>query len=776
MRSLFRSLSLSALAGASCMPLPPAAAGTIYWDKYAVPHIYAADVRGVVRGLGYATMENHAELLLRKIARARGRLAEYFGLGNGPVTTNNIASDTEVIRYGLRDVARDWVARGGGEQRALLAAYCAGVNDYAARHPADIDPVLRPILPIVPTDVTAVTAYVLYALFQSGQDFVPQLAAAFTAGGTPNEPPSRQAGSNAMVIAPSRATDGSAIIVANSHLPWGVNQPLTGSDAYFSAAQWIEAQLVVGDPHHPALNASGATFPGLPGFIEGFNDAAGWTQTANNIYNADLFRLTLNAAGTHYRYGNDWRPLLHKVVTLRVLRADHTVSSLAIDTYRSVHGPLIAFDKPHTHALALRNTGIEQPAVVAQFWRMIQARTLADFKQAVGALQLPIFNLFFADQGGEVYYLFNGRQPVRTCPYHLTFSGGVLLPPILDGTNPACLPTQTLSLAQLPQAANPPGGYVANGNEAPWYASFPQPASLQAQDYPPYITADGVDFRPQSLHARLNGIETFTPDQVLGIKNSTRLRLADQVLPDLLTIAQAAAKAGDKQAAEAAGILTRWDRTADEASAGGVLFEAWWDAVVQDVIAGKISADTSLAYSNNVHPRFRVAFDPAHPLTTPAGLDTGNKAALLADLDAAVTMLDRQFAAVGGAAVPWGTAHKTTLVARTGGQQQHVVPPFLVNDPSSGADDEFGGIRVVNPAFAAPLGEFVSYGGESYIHVIEFTPEGPKGGSLLVYGNASRPNSPHIGDQAALFRAKTLKPVLRAFGAVRQAAVRTETY
>ncbi|MEI9986376.1 MAG: penicillin acylase family protein [Aliidongia sp.] len=35
--------------------------GTILWDQYAVPHIYGPDIPTVVRGLGYAQMENHAE-------------------------------------------------------------------------------------------------------------------------------------------------------------------------------------------------------------------------------------------------------------------------------------------------------------------------------------------------------------------------------------------------------------------------------------------------------------------------------------------------------------------------------------------------------------------------------------------------------------------------------------------------------------------------------------------------------------------------------------------
>ena len=43
-----------------------------------------------------------------------------------------------------------------------------------------------------------------------------------------------------------------------------------------------------------------------------------------------------------------------------------------------------------------------------------------------------------------------------------------------------------------------------------------------------------------------------------------------------------------------------------------------------------------------------------------------------------------------------GGAHKTTLVTRSGAQQ-NLVFPFLSDLPLSGADDDFGPIRVVNP-------------------------------------------------------------------------------
>jgi hypothetical protein len=55
--------------------------GEIIWDEYGIPDIYGSDLVTVLKGYGCAQMENHAELILQKVAEARGRTAQYFGAG-----------------------------------------------------------------------------------------------------------------------------------------------------------------------------------------------------------------------------------------------------------------------------------------------------------------------------------------------------------------------------------------------------------------------------------------------------------------------------------------------------------------------------------------------------------------------------------------------------------------------------------------------------------------------------------------------------------------------
>jgi acyl-homoserine-lactone acylase len=762
---------------ATALALPTAGAmatspGTIIWDQYAVPHIYGPDIPTVVRGLGYAQMENHAETLLNNVARARGRSAEYFGVGPNNF---NLTYDIQVRIYGIPARAAAWYAQGGTFQQSVLQAFCDGVNEYASTHPTDILPQLKPILPVVPTDITAGELNTINYTFLPEQDNVPATIAAWQAGGIQAvkkmHPMRRTDGSNGWGIMPSKSADGNAILMGNPHLPWGVNQPIDDDQANqnFGVYQWIEANLVIGNPNSPTLNASGVTFIGGPFIGIGFNDYLGWTHTNNTIQNADLYQLTLDSTHTKYLYNGQYIPLQHSSSTLKILQPNGTVTSQNVDTYASIHGPVVAFNSNYTQALALRVGGLNQTSLVTQYWDMIQAQNLQQFQAAESMLDMPFFNTMYADRGGNVFYLFGGQQPVRNGGKASDYFNTVL-----DGTDPSKLWTRTLPFAKLPQAVNPSGGWVGNSNNPPWTSAIPQPDSLNPANYPAYIAPSFMDFRPQHGATFLTSPPAkLTTAQVVAGKMSTEMYLADRVVSDLITYANAAAKNGDTTAAAAAKILTAWDHTADAGSVGGVLFEEWWNEVVADVVAGKITADTSNSFYSP-HPKFTTPWSAKNPITTPVGLAKENTTQLVNDLDNAYNVVSTNFAASGGASVPWGGAHFTTLVYRSGATQ--TLAGIAANDPQSGADDPFGPLRVTNPEYVSSFGEFISYGGDGYVQVIEFTPTGAQGGTLLTYGNASRPNSPHIADQLPFFDSKTLKPALRTYSAVQAAAVSTEGF
>jgi acyl-homoserine-lactone acylase len=764
----------------------------ILWDQFGIPHIYGPDLLTVVRGLGYAEMENHAETILMNVASARGRSAEYFGLGAGNANINN---DIMVRTEGIPSRAQQWLDTGGDEQAAIIQAFVEGENEYVERHSTTIDPSFLRVRPLVPTDITAGIQNVVHFTFMPHQDNLPALIAAWQAGGivpanavacgfTPgcsnsiavasNDTP---IGSNGWAIAPKKSASGNAILMGNPHLPWGNNSPVPPVNG-LGIFQWMEANLVIGDPEKPELNASGAVLAGAPFIAVGYSDEIGWTHTNNTMQNTNLYELTLNADGTTYNFGNGVLPLKCSKETIKVLQA----ADRPIVICASKHGPIIATSpKFPNKALALRVAGLDQPSLVTQYWRMIRAHNLDEFIDANSKLQNPFFNVIYADRDGHILYVFGGRQPVRQGGDWGKYSG------ILDGSDPSLLWTDTFAWSDLPRAIDPPGGFVANSNDPPWTSTFNPPGTstfpetLDPANFPAYISPQFMDLRAQHGAIFLQSKGSLTIEDILSGKESTHMLLADRVLPDLIKAANNLSPP-NVIAQAAAATLATWmakvdlpccDGNADAASKGAVLFEAWWALVTSQSPVTQCPSLPALAKDNTInfyspHPQFRVGWNASDPLNTPAGL--ANAAATVPYLICAATLVQ---AAYGALDVPWGDVHKIVLATHDPTFQQPPIPLLLPpsNARQSGADDPFGPLRVI---FRIPALDgskrFWAASGDGYVQLVEFTKEGARAQALLGYGNASRPGSPlgsappHVIDQLPFFennKNKKLRPTFR---------------
>jgi acyl-homoserine-lactone acylase len=293
----------------------------ILWDEFGIPHIYGPDLPTVVRGYGYAQMENHAELILQNIALARGRAAEYFGPG---VNNQNVTSDEQVITYGIPKRSEEWIGQSDRLQRKLIDSFVAGANEYADRHLNSISPAFQRVLPVKAADSLALFQYTIHFNFMTYQSNVAKLIANWsgkkTAGPAEELRDKVRKASNGWALAPKKSTNGNAILVGNPQLGWG-NTPLPGLGIY----QWMEANLVIGNPSHPKVNATGASFIGSPFMGVGFNDYLGWTHTNNVIKNADLYELKLVDGG--YEFDGRVHPFDIHEFEIKIRQGDGTFST-----------------------------------------------------------------------------------------------------------------------------------------------------------------------------------------------------------------------------------------------------------------------------------------------------------------------------------------------------------------------------------------------------------------------------------------------------------------
>jgi acyl-homoserine-lactone acylase len=215
--------------------------------------------------------------------------------------------------------------------------------------------------------------------------------------------------------------------------------------------------------------------------------------------------------------------------------------------------------------------------------------------------------------------------------------------------------------------------------------------------------------------------QKLTLEDVIRLKHSYRMLLAERIKPDLIRAVEATRPTGD--VAAALELLRRWDNTSAPDSRGSVLFAAWWQQ-----------------YSSRGErvPTYAMPWTETDPLKTPRGLaDPARAAAAFAE---AVSETARRY---GRWDVPWGEVYRL----RRG----------KVDVPIGGGSGQLGHFRVLT--FARDKdGKYAANGGDGWVLAVEFDDE-PRAYSVLAYGESAKPDSPWYADQAAMFARGELKPV-----------------
>ncbi|MBP5971919.1 acylase [Brasilonema sp. CT11] len=495
--------------------------------------------------------------------------------------------------------------------------------------------------------------------------------------------------------------------IAPSHSESGkamllANPHLRWSDLFL----WYEAQLKT-----PDIDAYGATLVGIPVLAIAFNNNLGWTHTVNTYDGWDTYSLKLVKNG--YRFDGKVRPFETKTLSLKVKQSNGTLSEQPLIVKRSVHGPVVT--QKDGLALALRVAGLDRPGVLEQWWDMARSQNLTQFQSVLKRLQLPMFTVMYADKDGHIMHLFNGDVPIRSQGDFKYWEG------IIPGDTSKTLWTKIHPYQDLPRVIDPKSGWLQNTNDPPWTTTYP--TAIKADNYPAYMAPSSLDFpgkfRTERSIRMLSEDDKISFDEMVQYKHSTRMELADRILDDLIP---AARKQGGELARRAADVLLAWDRQANADSKGAVLFAFWAQQMDLD--------DKSFSKPWNLDS----------PRTTPDGLADPNKA--VATLEAVAGKVEKAY---GKLDVAWGDVFRL-----------HVGDKDL---PANGGDGSLGIFRVVDFAPASG-GRFQAVHGDSFIAAIEFS-QPVKAMALIGYGNATQPNSPHVGDQLELFTRKQLRPVWR---------------
>jgi acyl-homoserine-lactone acylase len=632
-------------------------------DVYGVPHIFAETDAEVAYGLAWAHAEDDFATLQKTFLASKAMLGEYIGRDGATI-------DYIVHLLRLRElVEQKYDSDISPAFKSLLQGYCDGVNAYARTNPKEI--LERKAFPVSPHDI------LIYSVLQMAIGCGVEDALKDIYKGKISLADFQVAGSNAFAFNSKKTTDGNVYLAINTH------HPLEGQ------ISWYEAHL----SSNEGLNIIGALFPGAPVIFTGVNENLGWTHTVNYPDRLDVFQLEMNRDNSlQYKVDDKWHTLEETTVSLKVNVPGFNIP-VKRKAYWSIYGPTIITTRG---VFAIRSAGLMDIRGLEQWYRMGKSRNFSEFRKALGMEAVPGYNVMYGDRYDTIYYLSNGRLPVRKPGYDWKQT--------VPGNTTETLWTSFHPLAKLPQVLNPSSGYLFNVNHSPFNATAARD-NIKSKDYDATMgyeeRVNNRSLRVTEMLAEMPRVsyddfkkikyDLYLPQQLsYPVNIDTLFRLDEKIYPDV---------------ADLIGILKKWDRQANIESNGAAIF-----AVAFYQIAEKYQADKTFTVCGE-------------KLSVEVLRNT--KAYLLKNF-------------------------RTTEV--TLGQYQRLERGDK-SLPLPGLPD------VLATMYSKPSknGRVKAVLGECYIALIKFTPAGPEIETINAYGASNRADSPHYSDQMEMFQQQQTK-------------------
>ena len=500
-------------------------------DKWGVPHIFAKTDAEVSYGLAWANAEDDFKTMQLTMLAGKGMVGKLKGKDGASI-------DYVVALLHCREVVEEQYEKTlSPEYKALIEGYVAGINAYAAKHPEEI--LLKGSFPTNTKEY--MTSIVLSLSVISGVDGVLQK---IFSGKIKNLDDFKTGGSNAFAISSSKTTDGSAYLAINSH------QPLEGPVA------WYEAHLC----SEQGLNILGGLFPGGPVVFHGVNENLGWAHTVNYQDKIDVFQLEMNLNNKkQYRFDGNWETLEEKTVKLKVKIGAFILPIKKVALW-SKYGATV---QTKQGVFSIRLGANQDIRGVEQWYRMDKARNFSEFYKAMQMTAIPGFNTIYADKHDTIFYVSNGKIPLREQGYDWQN--------IVQGNTSKTLWTSFHPLKDLPQYVNPASGYLVNTNHTPFNATG-EKDNLQAKDFDPTM---GYETKNNNRSIRFQ--ELISQYEKLSYEDFKRIKYDNQ-LPEKLQYPidiEALFQVNSTENADIQSLietLKSWNRKADVDSKGAAIF------------------------------------------------------------------------------------------------------------------------------------------------------------------------------------------------------------
>ncbi|WP_160715340.1 penicillin acylase family protein [Chitinophaga solisilvae] len=584
----------------------------VWFDDRVVPHIFADNDADAYYVQGYVTARDRLWQMELQTFAAAGRLSEILGPG---LINYDRTKRREGMVYGAEKAIE--VMEKDPQTKKALEAYAAGVNAWIATLTPATLPVEYKILDYKPEkwdilksalllkymaadlagaadDLEATNArrnfsledfHLMYPDTHDSIDPIVPPGTAFAAASVkatapPDsllaldaafmkykaDKPDPDNGSNNWAVAGSKTRSGAPILCSDPHL--GLSLP----------SLWYEVQI-----HTPEMNVYGASLPGAPGVIIGFNDHIAWGVTNGEEDVKDYYRMQFRNGKKEYLFNGSFRPSSLRVETIKVRGAATIQDTVAY----TVWGPVI-FDntfpdfRSRQSYLAMHWKALDPSNELKTFIQLNKARNYDDYLAAITHFTCPAQNFVFAAKDGDIAIWHNGQFPVRWKD-----QGKWVMP----GDDSTYAWQGYIPHDELPHIKNPVRGFVSSANQRPTDNTYP---------YALYGEFDV--YRGIRINQQLTQMSSITPQDMMTLQNDYKNLFAAAAMPVLARHLDTAALTPEQKPFWEQ--LSRWDYVSSPDSKAAVIFNCFWEALSDTI------------WNDEVHPKDSTIISNPHPVTT----------------------------------------------------------------------------------------------------------------------------------------------------------------
>ena len=374
--------------------------------------------------------------------------------------------------------------------------------------------------------------------------------------------PNKNNGSNNWAVSGSKSKSGRPILASDPHL--GLNMP----------SLWYEVQITT-----PTHSTYGASFPGSPAVIIGFNDSLAWGVTNAGRDVLDFYEIKFkDSTENEYWYNGKWNTVEKRTEVIKVKDSADLVEQIPM----TVWGPAMFdahYQNPQSKGrnLAVQWTAHNAGRGVETFYRLNRAKNYDDYIKAISLWTCPGQNFVLATKSGDIAIKQQGSFVARW-----ERQGDFIMP----GDDTTYAWQGMIPGEENPTIKNPERGFVSSANQKATDATYPYYLGT-ASSFPLY--------RGISVNQHLIGMSNITAEDMQALQTNNDNVFAATARPALMKYVQV-----DKLSPDAKRMvdeMTNWDLVNSEHSKGITVFKIVWDSVAQavwgDELEGSPTALTS---------------------------------------------------------------------------------------------------------------------------------------------------------------------------------------